>query len=437
MIGKTLVLNRIDGIIRFFLYLLIALLPFSKAAVEICVSIAIVLWVIKRLLIFSLKPKTQKLNPKTILQIFKPQDSMLNRPIALFIFFAIISVIGSVYFKISLRAFFSKFMEGLLLFFIIIEAIREKRQVSIIIGLLLCATVVVSVDGIIQRFFTGFDVFRQMPITRGGITAAFNHKNDLGGYLLIPLPIVAILMMKKIYIAGRWQVTGSKSMLVILFVLLGLFTFTMALTNSRGAWAALILGISMTYFSINKKIFKGIVISGCLVLAMFLLFIIYSPEEHQSEVFDIQHDIISRAVTWKDALSMIKDRPIFGHGINTYMRVMTKMHAHFGTGPTYAHNCYLQIAAEMGITGLASFLWIIGRLFHRCILEVRKQKSEARLLLIGLLCGLLAFLVHSFVDTNLHSLQLNALFWYMVGLTICVYRQLGRVEYERKHNTSH
>ncbi|MBL7198377.1 MAG: hypothetical protein ISS47_09810 [Candidatus Omnitrophica bacterium] len=82
---------------------------------------------------------------------------------------------------------------------------------------------------------------------------------------------------------------------------------------------------------------------------------------------------------------------------------------------TYAHNCYLQMLAEIGIIGLASFLWIIGRLFKSSIRSFKKSRD---LLLLGLLAGIIAFLVHSFFDTNLYSLQLSVLFWAMLGLTV-------------------
>lgn len=415
---KALVLDKIDRIIRFFLYFLIAILPFSKAGVEICFSVALSLWIIKRLLLMT----------------FRPQDSILNKQIGIFIFIGILSVISSFYFKISLHAFFSKFMEGLLLYFIIIEVIRQKRHIFIIFGLFLCAALVSCIDGVIQGLFTGVDIFRQMPmpIARRGITAAFNHPNDLAGYLLFPLMIVVASMLGKLYILKRKsQIANNKLVFASLLILFCLFIFSLGLTKSKGAQVAAILSVLISGFFIKRKIFASVIISACLVLIILLLSSIPALKAFRLEPVHIPSTMGYRMSMWMDAIHAIKDRPIFGYGINTYMRI-AQMYS--DKDLTYAHNCYLQMAAEMGIGGLICFLWIIGRLFWMSARLLRRfvprsdDDHRLKFLLMGLLCGLLAFLVHSFVDTNLYSLQLNTLFWYMMGLTICVYRQLRTVE---------
>ena len=40
--------------------------------------------------------------------------------------------------------------------------------------------------------------------------------------------------------------------------------------------------------------------------------------------------------------------------------------------------------------------------------------------------GALAFLVHSFFDTHFYSLQLSALFWFMVGVLVAMDNMLNR-----------
>jgi len=400
---KRIILDKIDGTIRLFLYLLIAVLPFSKAGVEICSIAAISLWIIKRLL----------------LERYKPEDSVLNGPIYAFIAFGFISVLTSISFNISLHAFFSKFLEVLLLYFIIIETIKLRRHIFIILILFLSTTAVVCVDGFVQRFITGVDIFRRMPIVMGGITAAFNHKNDLAGYLLFPLPLVLFLALGRLYAIRKGRkIISNMIFLLIHFILLCLFSSAIFLTDSKGAWLALLSGVIFLCLFLRSKIAASIFIFCCLVGAAFILSSTYSIFQID---FGVQEDAIARVYYWKDALTMIAERPFFGKGINTYMQIVAKMHD--VRGPSYAHNCFLQIAAEMGIIGLGCFLWIMWKLLHKCSQRLTMQISEDRFLLVGLLCGLTAFLAHSLVDTNLYSLQLNALFWYMIGLTVCIYKQ--------------
>jgi hypothetical protein len=80
------------------------------------------------------------------------------------------------------------------------------------------------------------------------------------------------------------------------------------------------------------------------------------------------------------------------------------------------------------------FLWIISRLFYKGLKAfyfhaAREDKesvyNDDSFLLLGLLSGLLVFLMHSFVDTSLYSLQLNTLLWYTLALTVCLIKGIG------------
>ena len=201
-------IEKIDVSIRSLLYLLITILPFSNSGVEICFGLILMLWVIKHLLIKS----------------FKVESSILNVQIYLFIFIGILSVAGSPYFKDSLHSFFSKFMEGIILYFITVEAIKEKRHVLIVIILFLFVSVIVSIDGIIQYFFTGLDIFRQRPIVREGVTAAFDYPNKFAAYLSFPFYIMLGMFMEKLKVKkiNLKLVTLSCALALLFFVFIPL-----------------------------------------------------------------------------------------------------------------------------------------------------------------------------------------------------------------------
>jgi len=412
--GISKFLIGIDNLTRFFLYLLIVVLPFSKAGVEICFIAAFFLRVVHHVICLNIRPA----------------NTILNKNLGFYIIAGIISIIGSVYFNDSLGAFFTKFLEGILLYFIITEVIKKDKDVYIIIILLFCSALVVSLDGIAQKFFTGTDIFRQMSMTRGGITAAFNHKNDLGGYLLFPILALFSVMLyrlRRIILNKREQL--SKYLFLCYSLLFLLLNFIMLLTNSWGAWISLIVGILLLSFLMGKRAFVPIIILLCLLSISCVLYPNFIPQEYLFDSQKQMNTLAGRLVNWKPAIAMIKDRPFFGFGLNTYM-VASQMYLQ--SMMTYAHNCYLQMAAEMGIIGLLTFFALILRLFYANMILILRTaaadiaKQRMRYLLIGLLSGLFAFLLHSAVDTNLYSLQLNTLFWYMIGVTVCVYNILKK-----------
>jgi len=415
--------EKFDALIRFFIYLLIAVLPFSKAGIEICIIILIGLWILKRISLLFQKKDRDEPKFKVIISGIKPKKTLLGLPLAAFVLIAFISIFFSIDFKNSMSAFFTKTVEGIALYLIMVEAIVKKKHVSMIIGLLLTATVVVFFDGIIQGFFTGKDIFRQQTMTLGGITAAFNHKNDLGVFMILPLTIAITLLLKRIYIKGKsFLSAGNRLKSVCLIGLITLYFTTLILTKSRGSYISFIFSLIILIFLIKKRTVLTFIVIIFLLLPFSLLASSKATGQFRLSSDQIYNHMLARVGHWEDALFLIKQRPLTGYGINTYMQLVDKTRIEKNYPrlfPAYAHNCYLQIVAEMGIFGLLSFLWIIAVLFYQIILKIMRSQSEERFLLTGLACGLFGFLTHSFIDTDLYSLQLNIMFWFFVGLSIC------------------
>jgi len=123
---------------------------------------------------------------------------------------------------------------------------------------------------------------------------------------------------------------------------------------------------------------------------------------------------------WQEAINMIKDYPVFGVGLNTYSIVGRGYKINWGG---YPHNCYLQMAVEIGIVGLLSFLWIIFVIFRNSLKNLKIMNDPfLQLALLGALAGYYGFLVHSFFDTNFYSVQLGSLLWLVMGIIIAVQR---------------
>jgi O-antigen ligase len=156
----------------------------------------------------------------------------------------------------------------------------------------------------------------------------------------------------------------------------------------------------------------------CIVLLLIL------ARHYGLELFDRYANVRWRLGIWGVSLKMMRDKLFFGHGINTFMRVFQAYRGN-NLGPTYAHNCFIQLAAETGAIGLFSFLWIIVRMLH-CSLKNMKNIFEYDqnfgVLAIGLLSGIFAFLVHSFFDTHLYSLQLSVYLWFLIGMLLTVHK---------------
>ena len=170
---------------------------------------------------------------------------------------------------------------------------------------------------------------------------------------------------------------------------------------------------------------------GFMLAAGFLLasgFFLHHTGHLRTIVSPTKVGTIDRQFMWQAALNMIKARPVLGHGVNTFMANYLTYWVGGERQPRYAHNCYLQVAAETGLVGLAAFGWLLWGILARMRTSLFLPLSGDRMVLLGLYVGVLAFVIHSSVDTNFYSMRQAALFWTLAGLGVGL---SARVEHHR------
>jgi len=419
--GHSLFIDRIDIVIRFLLYVLIFWLPYSPAVIESCVIVCFLLWLVKRALIFiRSESAAHTLRGKIFefLKAVKPESTFLNKPIGIFFFVCALSVTSSAFWQQSLHNFITKTLEWFVVYFLVVETFKEKRHVYTAAGIFLFTAFSTAVDSLIQFHITNRDIFLGNVIEPASrATAGFKTSNSLGGYLSLCIPFLFAWVF-----LGCQKISYRMGGLLLLFV----FIWSFVITFSRAAWIGAFFGIvflltfissvlkKSNYFSF--KFFWAIAISG--VLVVFLM-----PDRFGQMLVDRPKTVGWRWDIWQISLMLIKDKMFFGHGINTFMKVFQAYRGNNMMEPTYAHNCYLQMAAEAGLVGLFCFMWIIIKLFQQAGSRIKTywtQDVNLAAVAVGLLSGILAFLVHSFFDTNFYSLQLSVYLWLMIGILVAV-----------------
>ncbi len=412
--------DRFNGLIRFFLYALVFWLPYSPAVIEICVIASLILWLIKRSFLADWSDlKVLSLRKKMIaaLKFYKPKDTFLNRPIFFFLGACFLSVLSSAFPGIALRGLLTKTSEWFVIYFLVIEVFDRKKYIMMALKIFLFTSFAVCIDGLIQSYITGRDIFFGHTIVRGGVTASFNHPNGLAGYLLFVVGISLGVLLA--YRQNR----------KVKFTFLGFITLAvwiLLLTLSRAGWLGLIISALLLSFSLDtKKIFRILIVVFSLGLIYWLL-----PFEIKNQFrinpSAIYYSILYRKDLWMDGIRMFWDKPIFGHGLNMFMRVFQAYRRPCPglqiCPPTYAHNCYVQIATEVGIMGFVCFLWIIFRFLFNIFRKTRdlflQDEKQKRSILLGLAIGCAGFLIQIFFETSLYSLQLSTLFWFMAGQAV-------------------
>jgi HEPN domain-containing protein len=119
---------------------------------------------------------------------------------------------------------------------------------------------------------------------------------------------------------------------------------------------------------------------------------------------------------------MIKDKPLFGHGYNSFGlfqkdyqadyfldNISDNANAYLSDNVNFAFNEYLQIASETGIVGLVLFLGIIISVLFSFI-KLRSTEKRVRHLHLISLVGIISILISGLFSYPLHSVPIVIVF---------------------------
>jgi O-antigen ligase len=297
------------------------------------------------------------------------------------------------------------------LFFIIINNFHRRESATIIILCLIALGLLLSWDAVFQ-FATKYPRiwgFARPAQYLGQGSGTYINPNHLAGFLgmMVPLALSYMLMsrftptLKVLFaycaLAMLAGIGVSLSRGGILATGATLLVFCLVLLFQRGYWlpalgvlAALVaLGIAFdTEFGSVQKRFERTFKSGHLE--------------------DIRFDY------WPAAIHIFEDHPLWGGGPGHFDSEFARYRPPIAQiRPVYAHNDYLNTLAEWGVTGLAIIAAACVLLYYGALKTwpaLRQadldagaaQRSDRLAFLMGACIGLLAVLLHSGVDFDMH-----------------------------------
>ncbi len=190
---------------------------------------------------------------------------------------------------------------------------------------------------------------------------------------------------------------GRKSYLILSLAIL----LADLLTFSRGGYIGLAAGLLFFLAIIikNKKLNPKKILVSFALIVIFFVFILKSPIGNRflTSFNAKEGSNKGRIETWKEAAEIIKNNPL-GVGLGNYA-LERKATADYRE-PIYAHNLYLDIAAETGI--INAIIWIALIVFS---IKAFIKKAENNILRLGMAASLIIFSAHSFFETALFSTQ--------------------------------
>jgi O-antigen ligase len=164
---------------------------------------------------------------------------------------------------------------------------------------------------------------------------------------------------------------------------------------------------------------RGVALAGVVALVLFLL--VFLPSDELVARFGgltAERDAAAegRWPIWRDTLHLIAAYPVFGSGLGTYATAFLKYQTSIVDRLfDFAHNDYLQLAAELGIAGFlllaAVVLPVVANAFHAA---TRNLDPDTNWIALGCAGAFTAIGLHSLVDFNTY-VPANALLLAWIG----------------------
>jgi len=394
-VNRQKVIFIAEKFVEYGFYGLIFFLPISKALIESFAGFVFLGFIIKKI---ATRDFTS----------FKVDAKIFWFLLALFVFNALSLINSGPFLAKGFRALFFKWGEYFFLFMIAVDHFRDRKLIKRFFYVFIFSGMLLGLSVLSQKLL-GVEFLRGRSLVGHAVTGSFENPNSLGAYLVYCLPAFIALVYWK------WK---NKAMAAVVFFTCIILSVSILLTFSRGGWLGFLIGLVGMIVLFEKKKFPVLILAGFLSILCLLPPFIKRVMFSFGSTGDSQ-----RYVIWQGAIDMIKENPFLGKGLGTFMNYFDQYVSNIGI--FYAHNCYLQLWAESGIFSLIVFLSLTGLVVYRGVrISLKNKKDEFGILLGGLTAGTFGFLVASFFDTQLYSLQLSVLFWVMLGVTVAVQRIL-------------
>ncbi len=354
---------------------------------------------------------------KSIKGFFEWERTPFDFPIAIFVVIAFASVFVSPDSGFSFYNCYNLVGRYVLTYYLVVQSVNTKdlKQLQTIMYAAGVSLMCVVIYGFMQAFL-GIGLGEVMPWTdeaifpglKTRVFSTWQNPNLLGGYLDLMLGLFA----------GIFFMIKNRNMRIIIAILWCIVAFCLTLTYARGACISIALVIAVYGVLYNRKVLIGLVALGAVLLISDTTLVerltsIFTKMDTSSEM---------RLAFWESTLAMILDHPLLGIGWGAYFMVYPNydyyMQGNF-IKIVHAHNMYLNIMAEIGLLGFASFMvYYFGVIYKSFKAQAEKNEPLIRGILLGTGLGMAALAINGLTDYVMFNTELSMLVWLFAGMAV-------------------
>ena len=296
---------------------------------------------------------------------------------------------------------------------------------------------IISLAGFLTAFYAILQYFSLDPVSvylktdvfLGRPFSSLGHPNYLGYFLILTLPFSVFITVQ-----AKRNFTKALGIFNILVQLVALgFTF------SRGAWLG-ILAAGWFYSLIYGLAHKKKAIHFCWVVPLIVIALLIAVNVWPSSkgrltlAGENSRSLQSRLLVWQASWHAFQKNPLGGTGLDTFylifpryqnQKLLTLEQPNEIADRT--HNGVLETLVNTGLIGLITYLIFLVSLYLVCLKTVFQNKSNAKLILLGLsvLFGLGVANQFGF-STTVHQVY----FWGIVAILLWLISDRKQIQYK-------
>lgn len=345
----------------------------------------------------------------------------VNKYIILFALVYLVSIVMSVR---PAASFGAGLVMGLFILFAIVlqNAVNTEKQFNAVIYGMIIAGVIVCAYGFYQYVFNivgttawwDEDKFTSISMR---VYSTLGNPNVLAEYLLLIIPFSAAAFFTQKSHAGRWLVLFAGGAMVL----------CMVLTMSRGGWLGLLVAAALFLVLLDRRfIILGMV--GLIALYFVLPDSIISRFASIGDMSDTSTSY--RVSIWMGALLMLKDYWYCGIGPGAAaFNGVYPIYSYNAASAQHAHNLYLQITCDTGVSGIVVFVMFMFSYFRMLASAIsRTREKAARMYQIAAMSSAAGFFVQALTDHAFYNYRVVLMFWTVVAIGAIASRAAGRGE---------
>jgi putative inorganic carbon (hco3(-)) transporter len=331
--------------------------------------------------------------------------SRFAAPLLLFLAAGAVGVAVSGDHRAALGLYKAYMVEPALVFVVMVDAIRSRRDALVVLGGLGVAGAVAG--GLNAVVVLHAAMTHHLDLSVAAPVAIYNNANSVALFL-VPLIAIAGSLALRLDGAVRW--------LAVAFLVVALSG--VLLSFSRGGYvalAAVLLVLAAADYR-RRILVPAVVLAG---VVFSLLPPIAHRLAHEFSATDPNNTLHARVVIWQATLRMLRDHPIFGAGLSGFKLAIGPYRAgSFKEDLVYPHNILLNFWSEVGIVGAIAFAWILVLGLVLAFRAWRRLGEPWSAISLGVFAALVAVVVHGLVDVPYWKNDLSVEFWALLALPV-------------------